>query len=137
MIFSDMVKETLVIGRWVVDFLFCEREYDGEGVLGCLYDAYAPWDIMAQAEDLMLSCERNCGFTYSNGERRRAVVLIGPASSGDEWLDTLVHEIRHLADAIAKELGVRLDSERPAYLSGHVVRELAELVCLFGCSDEK
>lgn len=128
-----MKKITLAIGRWMVDFLFCGARYDIEGVLGCLYDAYAPRKILAQAEDLMLSCEKDCGFTYSNGYRKRAVVLIGPASSEDDWLDTLVHEIRHLADAIAKELGVELDSETPAYLSGDTIRALSDIVQQMGC----
>ena len=132
-----MIKETLRIGRWVVDFLFCKGRYDIDGVLGCLYDAHAPWKVMADAEDLMRSCEHNCGFTYSNGYFKRAVVLIGPASSGAEFLDTLGHEIRHLADAIARELGVELDSETPAYISGNTARELAEIICRLGCGDEK
>lgn len=128
-----MKHVTLGIGRWAVDFLFCKERYDIEGVMGCLYDAYAPKRILAQAEDLMLSCEKDCGFTYSNSYYRRAVVLIGPASSGEEWLNTLVHEIRHLADAITKSLGVELDSEAPAYLSGDTIMALSDIVQQMSC----
>lgn len=60
-------------------------------------------------------------------------MLIGPSSSGEEFQDTFVHEIRHLADAIAKSLGVPLDSERPAYISGDTARALTEVVCELGC----
>ena len=128
-----MIHRVLGIGRWVVDFLFATKRYDVDGVLACLYDAYAPDDIMGQAEELMSSCEYNCGFTYTNQLRRRAVVLIGPTSSGEEFQNTLVHEIRHLADAIAKSLGVPFDSERPAYISGDTAKALAEVVCELGC----
>lgn len=128
-----MIHRVLGIGRWTVDFLFAVRRYDVEGVLACLMDARAPETVLDQAEELMLSCDYNCGFTYSDRRRRRAVVLIGPATSGGEFLDTLVHEIRHLADSIAKSLDVSLDSERPAYISGDAARALAEVICELGC----
>lgn len=83
----------------------------------------------------------DCGFTFSkvneysfiNKDNHRAVLLIGPTSSGAEFLDSLVHEIHHLAVAIAGELGVELDSETPAYLSGDTIREFADIVCELGC----
>lgn len=123
----------LKIGRWVVDFLFQPGGYDIDGVLGVLYDAGATKEVINQAEDLMRLCEENCGFTFANRYLRRAVVLIGPTSSGAEFLDTFTHEIRHLADSIAKSIGYDLDAEGPAYMTGDTVRELAEIVCKLGC----
>lgn len=128
-----MVHRVIAIGRWVVDFLFATKKYDVDGVVACLYAAHAPDSIVEQAEDLMFSCDYNCGFTYANQHRRRAVVLIGPTTSGDEFQNTFVHEVRHLADAIAKSLGVPLDSEKPAYISGDTAKALAEVVCELGC----
>lgn len=128
-----MKRSAVMIGRWVVDFLFATRRYDIDGVIAHLVDAGAPGYIIDDAENLMLSCEYNCGFTYTNQKKRRAVVLIGPTTSGDEFLNTFVHEVRHLADAIAKSLGVPLDSERPAYISGDTAKILAEIVCELGC----
>lgn len=128
-----MIHRVLRIGRWSVDFLFSVGRYDIDGVLACLRDAHAPRRILSQAEDLMLSCERNCGFTYSNPIRKRAVVLIGPTTSGAEFLDTLVHEVHHLSVAIASELGVDLEGETPAYISGDSARALADVVCQLGC----
>lgn len=96
---------------------------------------------MKEAKKLMLECEYDCGFTFSkvneysfiNKDNHRAVLLVGPTSSGAEFLDSLVHEIHHLAVAIANELGVELDSETPAYLSGDTIREFADIVCELGC----
>lgn len=136
-----MIHRVLLIGRWTVDFLFSVGKYDVDGVLACLYDAGAPRHIMDDAEDLMLNCEHDCGFTFSkrneytfiNPALHRAVVLIGPASSGAEFLDTFVHEIHHLAVAIASELGVDLEGEIPAYIAGDAARSLAQIVCELGC----
>ena len=128
-----MIYRALRIGRWYIDFLFATSGYDIEGVIECLRDAYAPRRIIEQAEKLMLSCKYNCGFTYANPIRRMAVVLIGPTTSGAEFQDTFVHEVRHLADNIAKSIGYELDSEVPAYLSGDTARALADVVCRLGC----
>lgn len=136
-----MIHRVLNIGTWVVDFLFSVGDYDIDGVLACLYDVGAPAGVMREAERLMRSCSADCGFTYSeperfdyiNAEAHRAVVLIGPASSGGEFLDTFVHEIYHLAVVIAGELGVDLDGESPAYLAGDSARSLIDVVCRLGC----
>jgi hypothetical protein len=128
-----MVHRVLKIGRWIVDFLFAERKYDIEGIVSCLRHANAPGRIIDQAVDLMDEGEPNTGFTYSNGIVFRAVVCIGPTSSGAEFQNTLVHEIHHLAVAIASGIGVDLESETPAYLAGDTMREFADVVCHLGC----
>lgn len=128
------MKRTLVIGRWIVDFIFCVRRFDIEGILACLKDCEASEYTMEQAEDLMLSCDYNCGFTFANPDVFRALVVIGPTTSGAEFQDTLVHEIHHLAVAIAAELGIDLESETPAYIAGDAARAFADVVCKLGCS---
>ena len=144
-----MLRRVLRIGRWVVDFIFAPRGYDIDGILACLYDCGASGSVMHKAEDLMLGCEMdyasdgpdglmyecglNQGFTFSNSAIERAVVVIGPTTSGAEFLDTVTHEIHHLAVAIANHLGFDLTSESPAYLSGDTMRELADIVCRLGC----
>ena len=127
------MKRTLKIGRWVVDFLFFQKKYDVEGALACLVDAGATKPTLWQAEDLMRGCKANCGFTFANAETFRAVVTIGPTTSHQEFIDTFVHEVHHLAVAIAAELGIDLESETPAYLAGDLARALADAVCELGC----
>ena len=129
-----MKKRTLKIGRWIVDFLFCVAKFDVDGILACLHDCGASDYAMQQAEDLMQTCDYNCGFTFANPEDYRAIVVIGPTTSGAEFQDTLVHEIHHLAVAIAAELGIDLESETPAYIAGDSARALAEVICELGCS---
>lgn len=128
-----MIHRVILVGHWVVDFVFATERYDVDGILSCLYDAGAPRWAMDDAEELMSSGDFNTGFTYANPEIRRAVVVVGPTTSGAEFTDTLVHEIHHLAVAIASELGIDLESETPAYLAGDSARALAEVVCELGC----
>lgn len=117
----------------MVDFLFATEHYDVDGIIACLYDAGAYGSIISRARELMSKCDYNCGFTFSNPESHRAVMLIGPTTSGEEFIDTMVHEVHHLAVAIASELGIDLDSEKPAYVAGDAARSLAEVICELGC----
>lgn len=127
------IHRVLKIGRWVVDFVFATKVYDIEGILSCLYDAGAPKWIMDEAESLMSEGNYNTGFTYSSQEKRRAVVVVGPTTSGEEFVNTISHEIHHLAVAVASGLGIDLESETPAYLAGDSMMALAEVVCELGC----
>lgn len=128
-----MKYRTLYIGRWVVDFLFGEEGYDIDEVLEQLYGCGASDYALRQAKNLMTLCEYNCGMTFANPETFTAIVFIGPTSSGGEFIDTLVHEVHHLAVAIADSLGIDLESEGPAYIAGDTARELAKTVCDMGC----
>ena len=136
-----MKYANLLIGSWDVDFFFAEEDYEIEPVVYCLLDSGASDDIIREALALMERCWENCGFTFSresdyryiNPKMHRAVMMIGPTSSGAEFIDTFVHEIHHLAVAIASQLGAYLDSETPAYVAGDTAREFAEVFCEFGC----
>ena len=129
-----MIKRTLRIGRWLVYFLFVTDRYDKGTILSFLDTFNAPDRIMERADRIMSDSFLNSGFTFSNPDLRRALVVVGPSSSGEEFQDTFSHELRHLADAIAKSIGYELDAEEPAYMTGDTVRDLAEVVCELGCS---
>ena len=129
-----MEKRILYVGKWYVCFLFANKRYDIDCVLDTLVEYGAPDSVLERAYELMVSEKDNTGFTFTDQEEHLAVVVIGPVSSGDEFIDTLVHEIHHLAVAVASSLGIDLEKETPAYISGDAARELADLVCALGCS---
>lgn len=130
-----MIHRFLKIGRWKVDFLFADTRYDKEEVLSFLEDMGASFSVIKRTEEIMESGRRNTGFTYTDSKEFRALVVTGPSSSGKEFVNTMVHEIHHLAVAIAAELGVDLEGETPAYLAGDSMRELADVVCRLGCRE--
>lgn len=128
-----MIRKVLKIGRWVTDFIFAEDGYDEEAVLGILYDIDASIPVMRRFNKIMESGDYDRGFTFTNPALRRAIVVIGPTSSSEEFLNTFTHEVRHLANAIAKSIGYSLDEEGPSYLTGDLVMSLARVVCHLGC----
>ena len=129
-----MVHRVLRIFDWIVDFLFVTKYYDEEAILAMLYDFNASYSVIKRAREIMEENKLNRAFTFANPEIKRALVVIGPASSGDEWIDSFVHEVHHLAVAIGKSIGYNLDGEGPAYLSGDSARALAKTICEMGCN---
>ena len=128
-----MLYRDLYIGRWHACFVFAPDGYDDNAILDMLYDLDASDYILVKVGKKLRENRPNEGFTYANSVMKEALVVIGPTTSGAEFQDTFSHEIHHLAVAIAKSLGIDLESETPAYVAGDSTRELADVVCLLGC----
>ena len=127
-----MIHRALRVRGWTIDFLFAHRRNDPEGVLACLRSFDAPADVVAEAADLM-GAGPNCGFTFTNGYRRNALTWVGPQDAGAEWVNTTVHEIVHLAMAIAIDQGIDPYSEELAYLAGDITEQVSDLLCALAC----
>lgn len=131
-----MIYRKLKLGRWVCDFYFCSEDgYDPMRILWQLRSLGAPDSALRRAEKKMEDNRINEGFSWNDHEHMRSVVVVGPSSSGKEFIDTFVHELGHVADGIAKHLGLSLDSEESKYILGDAARDLADVVCRLGCSD--
>ena len=129
-----MIWRELRIGRWDVLFSFAVDHYnEEERILRLLEDLEASPYILGRVDRIMAEDELDTGFTFTVPEERVALVVTGPSSSGAEFIDTFVHEVYHLAVAVAKGLGYDLDSEGPAYLAGDAARAFADVVCRLGC----
>lgn len=128
-----MTRRVLQIGRWYVEFYFSSDSYNEEYILERLYDFGASATTLREAEALLEEGAPNKAFTFTNPYDRVALVFTTPTTSGGEFLDSFVHEIRHLANEIALGIGVRLDAETPSYIAGDTARELIDVVCELGC----
>ena len=128
-----MIHRVLKIGHWVIDFVFVTKVYDEEAILAFLYEFDASYSVMRRAYKIMKGNKPNRGFTFANPDLRRALVVVGPTSSGKEFTNTLSHELHHLAVAIAKSIGYDLEGEGPAYIQGDATMALIETICELGC----
>lgn len=68
--------------------------------------------------------EINCGFTYSNLSKRTSVVFVSKADSKAEFLNTFVHELKHVQSHICEYYDVSESSEEAAYLIGYLTKLL-------------
>lgn len=81
----------------------------------------------------MLRDKMDTGFTYTNPYRHHVIMVVGRSSSGAEFLNSFVHELRHLADDFGRANDISLSGETIAYFSGDMAYALADVVCVLGC----
>lgn len=83
--------------------------------------------------DLMRNRGLDSGFTVYDADMKRMPVVVRPSASGRLFINTLVHELHHLAAIITYYIGDNLRGEAPAYLSGDSAMALSDMVCRLGC----
>ena len=66
----------------------------------------------------------NTGFTQTDMSKRRSIVGIGKADSSKQFLNTIVHEAKHVQSHICEYYNVSENSEQAAYLIGYIVMKM-------------
>ena len=126
-----MTHRTIHIRGWRVDvFIDDGGDSDFGIVTDCLFDMGAPEEIIGNAVEKYRMGKPNEAFTTTVG--RRACIYIGWTTSGEEFLNSMIHEIRHLVDHIAAFYGLD-NNEAVGYISGDAALLLAEDICEHGC----
>lgn len=67
---------------------------------------------------------KNTGFTFSNDEYKMSIVCIGQATNIGEFVNTTIHEAKHVQSHICKYYNVKENSEDAAYLIGYIVQKM-------------
>lgn len=67
----------------------------------------------------------NQGFTYTDTTKRKSIIVIGNTTSREQFLNTVVHEAKHVQSAICDYYNVDEDSEDAAYLIGYIVMKMS------------
>lgn len=70
----------------------------------------------------------NAGYTLSAFGWEESIVFIGRATSLREFLNTVIHEVDHVQAHVAEYYGVKLGSEKAAYLQGYIGGRLLEFI---------
>ena len=66
----------------------------------------------------------NVGFTYTDPKKKTSIVGIASTSSQEEFLNTIVHEAKHVQSHICEYYDVHEDGEQAAYLIGYIVQKM-------------
>lgn len=93
-------------------------------VINDLYDFGCDRDYMSRAELNIKTGHLDTGLTYSNKRERQSLIAINRASSAEEFLNSIVHEITHLAIHIADTEGIDPHSEELCYISGDIAQSI-------------
>ncbi len=67
---------------------------------------------------------KDVGFTYTSPRKKTSIVGIAATSSQEEFLNTIVHEAKHVQSHICNYYNVPEDGEQAAYLIGYIVQKM-------------
>lgn len=84
---------------------------------------FKPDDVLHRAASRIEDYE-NSGFTFTNQEEHKSIIVINRPDSAEEFIDTYNHEKNHVEMHICKEFGIDPYSEKAAYLSGQLAKKL-------------
>lgn len=73
------------------------------------------------------------GMTLTSMNDMMSVVFIGNSSEQDQWLDTLLHELKHVVEHISDFYMVDPKDEASAYLQGEIGRLLFPVIMQHIC----
>ena len=111
-----------IVGKWAFVFAYDIKDGDQEEIgewlraLGCTERQVR--------KACRVAVSMNSGFTFSRPELRMSVMVVAPASSEEQFMNTLVHEIDHLQAAICEYYDVAPGTEEAAYLQGYVMQRV-------------
>ena len=74
---------------------------------------------------------KNTGFTFSSSDQRMSIVCIGKAVNNQQFLDTIVHELKHVQSHICEFYDVKENSEEAAYLIGYMIQRMYKFIKIF------
>lgn len=128
-----MIYRVTRINDWEVHLFVYRSEYAVKDIIAILNMMHAPDSIMMRVCENMDADSLNTGFTYSDMNNRRSIIVIGRTESGAEFLNSYCHELRHLIDDIAYTDNMDVRGEEVAYLTGDFCNMVADIVCKMTC----
>lgn len=109
---------------WKLVVWYATTRYDADEVMDDLLMAGCRGETLRKCKRALWSGRNDQGLTFSDGESRTSIMVIGRASSKDEYANTISHETGHVAVHIANELGIDTSSESFCYLIGDITQTI-------------
>lgn len=129
-----MIRQTIYLERahgWKVTAFYAVTHYEVDEIMRTLAEAGADDKSLDRAYENLSSGDLNTGLCYSgNGE---SVLVISCASSPAQFLNSLVHELHHLASHIASALGYNQKGEDACYIAGEAAEKMYPVANRFLC----
>lgn len=72
--------------------------------------------------------KKNTGFTFSNTDYKMSIVCISKATNVGQFVNTVIHEAKHVQSHICQYYEIEEDSEDAAYLIGHLVHQMYKML---------
>ena len=109
--------------NWDIDVFIVIKNVNPNIIQDALEHMNCPLHIMHKSFRL-LTTGINSGFTYTNKNIHKSLLVVNVSSSADEYINTFAHEKNHVEMHICKEYGIDPYSEEAAELSGELAQML-------------
>ncbi len=76
---------------------------------------------------LKVLTKENTGFTFSNSDYKMSIICVGPSSDVSQFVNTAIHEAKHVQSHICSYYDIPEDSEDAAYLIGYLVQRMYKM----------
>lgn len=129
-----MIRQQFTLDRaggWLVTAYYAVTHYEVDEILHTLAEAGADDKSLERAYDNLSSGNLNTGLCYSG--KGESVLVISCASSPAQFLNSLVHELHHLASHIASALGYDQKGEETCYIAGETAEKIYKVASKFLC----
>ncbi len=119
-----MIKFEITIpnAAWHVKCYVAVDAYYVTEVIASLQHAGASQKYQEKAYRNMMNNRLDTGLCYSDLKARETILVIGKASSAEQYLNSIVHEIVHLEHHISEALNLDESGEEPCYLAGDIAQ---------------
>lgn len=129
-----MIRQTIYLDRadgWKITCYYAVTHYEVEEILQTMEGARADDESLERAYENLSSGNLNTGLCYSG--KGESVLVISCASSPAQFLNSLVHELHHLASHIASALGYDQKGEEACYIAGETAERMYKVANKFLC----
>lgn len=121
-----MIRVDVHIPKWdyEVHCFFAVTEYWVDIIMEELWYLQIDASNAKRAYDNLSSGELNSGLCYANAQKREAVLVVAKATSPAEFINSMSHELHHLASYVGKQFGLDPTGESIAYFTGEITMEV-------------
>lgn len=118
---------------WCVKIYYAVSTYWVEQILEDLRSIGCHGRELEKAERNLSAGNLNTGLTYSDFNGHNSVMVISLTSTPDEFLNSWLHEMRHLSRHIEQTFGISPYGEEAAYLAGDIGQRMFPIAKKFIC----
>lgn len=131
-----MIERCFYISQydWNITIFYDVTCEDAEEILNILNFFEISESLKKEVGVILYRCLPNVGFTYTNLFLHETIIVIGKASTFDEFLNTLTHENMHSVMHITEAYNISPYSEAPCYLLGDIIQHEANVIKNFICN---
>lgn len=107
--------------HWQVNIYYVVTRLDADEILHRLAQIGCNGQTLVRAEQNLSLGKCDTGLTYTNRSTRQSVVVIARTSCALEFMQSLTHELGHLANHIAQANNIALSGEEVRYVCDRLI----------------